>query len=110
MRGKPYWSLSQFIKGKVKSACTFVSRFEETLTHEAERRGLDGVVCGHIHKPEIRRMGGGLGIEYYNCGDWVESCTALVEHEDGTLEILNWTDEVATQKVHRLHEPRAAAA
>ena len=89
LMGKPYWSLSQFIKRRVKSACTFISRFEETLVHEAERRGLDGVVCGHIHKPEISRLGEGLGIEYFNCGDWVESCTLLVERFNGTLELVD---------------------
>lgn len=87
--GKPYWSLSQYVKRRVKSACTFISNFEETLVHEAERRGLDGVVCGHIHKPEIRRLGEGLAVEYYNCGDWVESCTLLIERFDGSLEILD---------------------
>lgn len=87
--GKPYWSLSHYIKQRVKSACTFISHFEETLVHEAERRGLDGVVCGHIHKPEMCRLGEGLGVEYFNCGDWVESCTLLVERFDGSLEILD---------------------
>jgi len=87
--GLPYWSLSQYIKLKVKSACTFISRFEQTLVAEAERRGLDGVVCGHIHKAEARRETSQDGIQYFNCGDWVESCTALIEREDGTIELID---------------------
>ena len=84
--GRPYWSLSQYIKLKVKTACTFISRFEETLAHEARRRGCDGVVCGHIHKAEARDLG---GVAYYNCGDWVESCTLLWETETGSLDIVD---------------------
>lgn len=87
--GRPYWSLSQYVKLKVKTACTFISRFEETLAHEARRERLDGVVCGHIHKAEARDLG---GVAYYNCGDWVESCTLLCEDDDGTLEILDGLD------------------
>ncbi|HMN97346.1 MAG TPA: UDP-2,3-diacylglucosamine diphosphatase [Phycisphaerales bacterium] len=83
--GLPYWSLSQYLKLKVKSACTFISRFEQTLIEEATRQRLDGVVCGHIHKAEIRE---GLRPAYYNCGDWIESCTALVEHHDGRMELV----------------------
>lgn len=85
-RGKPYWSLSQYLKLKVKSACSYVSRYQDTLSDEARRRDLTGVVCGHIHKPEILLDG---EIKYYNCGDWVENCTALVELEDGTIELLH---------------------
>ncbi len=87
--GRPYVSMSKAIKGKVKSACMFISRFEETLMTEAKRRGMDGVVCGHIHQPEIREDS---PIRYYNCGDWVENCTALVEHYDGRLEIIHASD------------------
>ena len=85
--GKPYMSLSQSIKQRVKRACTFISRFEDALIHEARRRGVDGVVCGHIHKPEVRE--GERGTTYYNCGDWVESCTALVEDETGRVQMLD---------------------
>ncbi len=89
-RGKPYWSLSQAIKLKVKSACTFISSFEEHLLREAHRRDLDGVVCGHIHKADHRtEQIDGDEMLYYNCGDWVESCTALVEHHDGAMEIID---------------------
>lgn len=85
------WSLSQAIKSRVKKACQHIARFEKTLADEAGRRGLEGVVCGHIHKAESRRIESAAGrtIEYHNCGDWVESCTALVEHDDGTLRILD---------------------
>jgi UDP-2,3-diacylglucosamine pyrophosphatase LpxH len=84
--GLDYWSLSQYIKLKVKSACTHISRFEDALIEEARRSGHAGVVCGHIHKAEVREVG---GVAYYNCGDWVESCTALVEHADGRLEVID---------------------
>lgn len=84
--GLPYHSLSQAIKFKVKSACTFISRFEEELIAEAGRGGFAGVVCGHIHKAEIRMAG---DVAYYNCGDWVESCSLLVEHDDGRIELLD---------------------
>jgi UDP-2,3-diacylglucosamine pyrophosphatase LpxH len=89
-RGKPYWSLSQYIKLKVKSACTYVSRFEDTLLQEAKERGLDGVVCGHIHKPElIEAIDVPNGLSYLNCGDWIENCTALVEYQNGEIELLD---------------------
>lgn len=85
--GLPYWSLSKYLKLKVKRAVSYVSDFEEALAREARRRGVDGVVCGHIHHAELRDIDGVL---YANDGDWVESLTALVEHADGRLEILDW--------------------
>ena len=85
--GFGYWSLSAYLKGKVKNAVQFIDDFEAAVAEEARRRGLDGVVCGHIHKAEIRDT---HGILYANDGDWVESCTALVEHFDGRLEVLQW--------------------
>jgi len=85
--GFGYWSLSAFLKTKVKNALQFVENFEEAVADEARRRGVDGVICGHIHKAEMRDID---GITYVNDGDWVESCTALVEHMDGRLEILEW--------------------
>jgi UDP-2,3-diacylglucosamine pyrophosphatase LpxH len=88
--GLPYWSLSQYLKHRVKGAVNFISSFEEALAAEARKRGLDGVVCGHIHRAEMRVID---GILYCNDGDWVESLTALVEHQDGRLEILHWPDE-----------------
>jgi UDP-2,3-diacylglucosamine pyrophosphatase LpxH len=85
--GFGYWSFSAFLKAKVKNAVQFIDNFEQAVADEARRRGVDGVICGHIHKAEIRDID---GIVYANDGDWVESCTALVEHFDGRLEILEW--------------------
>ena len=85
--GFPYWSLSQYLKHKVKNAVSYIADFEEALAREARRRHLDGVVCGHIHKAEIRDIG---GILYCNDGDWVESLTALAEMDDGELRIIDW--------------------
>ncbi len=83
----PYWSLSAYMKSRVKNAVQFVSNFENALIHEASTRGFDGIVSGHIHCAEIRQVG---DITYYNDGDWVESCTALAEDVSGTISILNW--------------------
>ncbi len=88
----PYWSLAKHAKHKVKDAVAFISRFEQTVAHAVSLKKLDGVVCGHIHTADINNFD---GIAYYNDGDWVESCTALVEHADGRMEILHWSDEVA---------------
>jgi UDP-2,3-diacylglucosamine pyrophosphatase LpxH len=87
--GLPYWSLSAWLKHKVKNAVEYISRFEEIVAHQAQLRGVDGVVCGHIHHAEIRRIGDVL---YLNDGDWVESCSALVEDAHGNMEILRWAD------------------
>ena len=87
--GLPYWSLSSQIKKRVKNAVQFISSFEQAVAHAAVERGADGVVCGHIHTAEIRTIG---DVTYYNDGDWVESCTALVEHADGLMEILDWAE------------------
>jgi UDP-2,3-diacylglucosamine pyrophosphatase LpxH len=92
--GMPYWSLSRYLKLKVKRAVSYVCAFEEAVAREVRRRGLDGVVCGHIHQAEIRDIGGVL---YCNDGDWVESLTALVEHHDGRLEIVDWSDRLGAQ-------------
>lgn len=97
--GLPYWSLSRYLKLKVKRAVSYVSDFEVAVAREARERGLHGVVCGHIHHAEIRSIDGTL---YCNDGDWVESLTALVEHADGRLEILDWSA--------RSHEAQAAHA
>jgi UDP-2,3-diacylglucosamine pyrophosphatase LpxH len=88
--GLGYWSLSGFLKNQVKTAVKFVDRYERTITIEARRRGACGVVCGHVHKPEIRII---EGIQYCNDGDWVDSCSALVEHWDGRLELVNWAGQ-----------------
>ncbi len=85
--GYPYWSLSQWAKRQVKEAVKAIDRFESALAGEARHRHMDGVVCGHIHHAEMRQV---EGVLYLNTGDWVESCTALVEHHDGRLELLDW--------------------
>ena len=100
--GYPYWSLSQWLKRQVKEAVKAIDRYEVALAGEARRRGFDGVVCGHIHYAEMREVGGVL---YVNDGDWVESCTALVEHHDGRLELVDW---VALNR-RSLFTPRGAA-
>jgi len=87
--GFSYWSLSAYLKHKVKNAVEYISNYEKAVVGEARRRGVDGVICGHIHCAEIREFD---GIVYCNDGDWVESCTALVEHFDGRLEILKWAE------------------
>jgi UDP-2,3-diacylglucosamine pyrophosphatase LpxH len=96
--GFGYWSFSTFAKTRVKKALQFIENFEQAVADEARRRGVDGVICGHIHKAESRMID---GVAYINDGDWVESCTALVEHASGELEILEWT------KVRK--DPAAAA-
>jgi UDP-2,3-diacylglucosamine pyrophosphatase LpxH len=102
--GLPYWSLAQFLKHRVKNAVSYIGQFEVALAREARRRGFDGVVCGHIHKAEIRDVG---GILYCNDGDWVESLTALVETHAGELRIIDWKAIAALQAAR---SGRAAAA
>lgn len=100
--GLPYWSLSQYLKHQVKNAVNFISAFEHVMTEEARRRDCDGVVCGHIHKAEIREIN---GILYANDGDWVESLTALVEDFDGNLKIIHWNRRVeAPLNLQSLHQ------
>jgi UDP-2,3-diacylglucosamine pyrophosphatase LpxH len=108
LMGMRYWSLSAFAKQRVKTAVNVISSFEEAVAHECRRRALDGVVCGHIHHAEIREL---QGVTYHNCGDWVESCTALVEDFSGRIRVLRWVE------IDHLHErpgvmplpPRAVA-
>lgn len=92
--GLHYWSFSRWAKMKVKRAVSFISDFEEVLAEEARKAGADGVVCGHIHHAadDMRN-----GIRYINTGDWVESCTAVVEHPDGRLEIIDWSQKLASR-------------
>ncbi|GLK81159.1 UDP-2,3-diacylglucosamine diphosphatase [Methylopila turkensis] len=110
--GFPYWSLSAWAKLKVKNAVNFIGQFEETLSAEARKQEVDGVICGHIHHAVIRDMG---GVAYVNTGDWVESCTAVAENYDGRLELIRWADAVrAGRQVSPSAEPasvgvRAAA-
>ncbi len=112
--GMRYWSLSAYLKGKVKKALNFVTDFENAVANEALKRGYQGVVCGHIHRAEIRMINGVL---YCNDGDWVESRSALVEHMDGHLELIFWDQELdftptkirPAEKVH-LPEPVSLTA
>ena len=99
--GLPYWSLSKYLKLKVKRAVSYVGDFEAAVAREARRRGLQGVVCGHIHHAKLRDIDGVL---YANDGDWVESLTALIEHADGRLEIFDWAQRT------RQENPEAAPA
>lgn len=105
--GYPYWSLSQWLKRQVKEAVKAIDRFETALAQEARRRGLDGVVCGHIHHAEMRTV---QGVVYMNDGDWVESCTALVEHHDGRFELVDWARENRLSFFRTEAQPVAAAA
>jgi UDP-2,3-diacylglucosamine pyrophosphatase LpxH len=82
-----YWSLAGYAKQKVKRALSFIFDFEEAIAHAARKRGMDGVICGHIHWAADRRIG---DIRYLNCGDWVDSCSAVVEHFDGRFEVVRW--------------------
>jgi UDP-2,3-diacylglucosamine pyrophosphatase LpxH len=82
-----YWSLSKYVKDNIKSSVSFITDFETVLAQHARHKGYSGVICGHIHKAEQRFI---EEIEYLNCGDWVESCTAVAEHTDGSFEIIHW--------------------
>ena len=105
--GLPYWSLSQYLKHRVKNAVRYIGAFEEALVREARTRGFDGVVCGHIHQAELRVIDGVL---YCNDGDWVESLTALVEHDDGTLELVHWPGAAAGVAAESRATPAGVAA
>lgn len=87
--GKGHWSLAAYAKHKVKEAVSFISDYEESVTAEAIRRDVDGVLCGHIHSVALHKR---YGIIYANTGDWVESCSGIIEHHDGTLESFKWVD------------------
>ena len=104
--GMPYWSLSNYLKQRVKRAVSYVSDFETALAREAHLRGLDGVVCGHIHHAEMREID---GILYANDGDWVESLTALCEHPDGRLEIIDWSAGKTAAGIASLMAPAETA-
>ena len=101
-----YWSLASYLKNKVKNAVAHTRQFEQLVANGANKRGFDGVVCGHIHQAEIRKIDEVL---YCNCGDWVENCTALVEHQEGNLEILHWSEKRETvRSLPTLTQPVAA--
>lgn len=101
--GLPYWSLSQWAKHNVKNAASYVGRFEQVLATEARAAGADGVICGHIHHATISEID---GIRYLNCGDWVESCTAIIEDRDGQFELVHYyhTQEPRRQNARRTAE------
>ena len=103
--GLPYWSLSAYLKCKVKKAVGYINDFEVAVAQEARRRGYQGVVCGHIHRAEMRDI---QGVLYCNDGDWVESCSALVEHFDGRLELVFWPFDPLQQV--RVSKPSAVEA
>jgi UDP-2,3-diacylglucosamine pyrophosphatase LpxH len=108
--GLTYWSLSSWAKLRVKNAVNYISRFEELLAAEARRQRADGVICGHIHHAAMHEQ---FGVSYVNTGDWVESCTAIVEHYDGAFELIRWTEvrqqaEVSTGRVRAEVGERAA--
>jgi UDP-2,3-diacylglucosamine pyrophosphatase LpxH len=91
MFGYQYWSLSHYLKKRVKKAVDFIYKFEDTLSSYAKSKNYDGVICGHIHVAEIRQLN---GLEYMNSGDWVESCTALVETLEGEWKIIRWQEAI----------------
>lgn len=92
-----YWSLAGYAKKRVKQAVSFIFDFEDSVLHYARERGVDGVICGHIHSATVRDQ---EGITYLNCGDWVDSCTAIVEHPDGAMELVRWdVQEAAAERL-----------
>jgi len=106
--GLSYWSLSAYLKQRVKRAVNYIGEFETALAQEARRRGAQGVICGHIHHAAMRQVG---DVVYINTGDWVESCTAVGETKDGTFEIIRWTQHPQDRrKVPALAEEFEAAA
>lgn len=97
-----YWSLAGYAKRRVKKALQFIFDFEDAAMHAARQRGLDGIICGHIHSAAIRQVN---GVSYVNCGDWVDSCTAIVEHFDGRLELIAWGSAVSSANHLQLEGP-----
>ncbi len=91
-----YWSLSKWAKQQVKQAVNYIGQYEDVLADDARRRGYDGVICGHIHHASMRNIG---DIHYVNTGDWVESCTAIVEDGDGTLRLIDWEAKIARTRL-----------
>jgi UDP-2,3-diacylglucosamine pyrophosphatase LpxH len=104
--GLPYWSLSAWAKLKVKNAVSYIGRFETFLANEARENGAAGVICGHIHHAADRDM---QGIRYMNCGDWVESCTALVEQLDGTFSVIRFAEELRAAALAPARSPNEHA-
>lgn len=105
--GRPgYWSLAGYAKRKVKRALEFVFEFEDSVLRAVRDRGLDGVICGHIHSAQLRVD---TGLTYGNCGDWVDSCTAIVEHLDGRLELIHWSELARLTSSQEIDFPKTAA-
>lgn len=100
--GLGYWSLSAYLKQRVKSAVSFIGAFEHAVATEARRQQADGIICGHIHFAADRMI---ADVHYMNCGDWVESCTAIVEHASGRMELVRWApDRAGSSRAHGSHE------
>jgi UDP-2,3-diacylglucosamine pyrophosphatase LpxH len=94
--GRPYQSISAYLKHKVKNAVNYIGDFENVLVSEARLKNVDGMICGHIHQAAIKDI---KGIRYNNAGDWVESCTALVEKENGNISIINWQQQLSAEEL-----------
>jgi UDP-2,3-diacylglucosamine pyrophosphatase LpxH len=105
LRVPGYWSLAGYAKRRVKSAVSFICDFEESVVRHVKDRGFDGVICGHIHAAALRDI---EGVRYLNCGDWVDSCTAVVEHHDGRMELVQWTRELSLSQGAAWDEPEEA--
>lgn len=105
--GLGYWSLSAYLKHRVKRAANFIGAFEANLAEEARRREVDGIICGHIHHAASRMIG---GVHYINTGDWVESCTAVAETESGAMELIHWRDVVEARRAVPVLDPALKAA
>jgi UDP-2,3-diacylglucosamine pyrophosphatase LpxH len=103
--GFGFWSLSSYLKLRVKSAVNFIGEFEHALAEEARRRDMDGVICGHIHHAADRPL---IGVRYLNCGDWVESCTALAEDDSGQIHLIRWQEAAAARKAIETGLPEEA--
>lgn len=101
--GLEYWSLASFLKQRVKNAVKYISNFEQAVAKAARYHNVDGLICGHIHRPEISQI---EGVSYLNCGDWVESCTALLEHFDGAIELVHCSDR--SEILKRLPAPSSS--
>jgi UDP-2,3-diacylglucosamine pyrophosphatase LpxH len=105
--GFGYWSLSSYLKNRVKHAVSFIGAYEDAVAAEAHRNGVDGIICGHIHQAADRQIG---DVHYLNCGDWVESCTAIAEQMDGTMVLIKWSPDMvrvpqAKKRARVLAEP-----
>ncbi|WP_250458620.1 UDP-2,3-diacylglucosamine diphosphatase [Microbulbifer litoralis] len=104
---KPWWSLANHVKNRVQAARRMMNSFEDVAIRETAQRGLDGVICGHIHRAALHRRSGGEGpVTYANCGDWVDSMSAVVEQSDGSLDLLHWH---RTPKIARIMTEAVAA-